>query len=133
MSFKEITTEQRVCDWCGKPMDDQVEGITVRVALPTSTQQEPKEVFVRVMVGSFDLHVRCQWEAIAEAARQVGTRKPRGRAAKKGGVPGGAQIEGVAEADSKVPGDQPLPAVNANVVLPWMRPATPEEAATVTP
>ncbi len=87
MSVKEVTVNQCICDWCGKPMppeeEDESEGAPYVIIVPLPTQASPDDtVEVRVDCGEFDLHERCQYLAIAEAARRAGTRKPRGRAAK---------------------------------------------------
>lgn len=81
MSIKEITVKQRVCDICGKPMDSeesyplehQVEAYGARLTIAVAV----------IMPDDKDAHQKCQAEAVAQAARELGTRKLRGRAAHK--------------------------------------------------
>lgn len=97
MSVKETLVKMRVCDFCGKPLGDPVGAEDVTVNLPLDSETAHRAVSVRVITGDLDLHERCRYEVIAQAARQVGTRKARGSAAHKAAAP---ETSGAGEGES---------------------------------
>ena len=124
MSERAVTTKAIVCDECGKPQE------TIPVLIPIAPQGKAAVRVILEWPSGSDICAPCQLKALAAAARQVGARKPRGKAGQKakGIVPSQDTPPSPSTSNVFTPALPPSTSASNVFTLPALPPSVPQVA-----